>query len=88
MLRQQRNPHGEASTVCRTLDYLDRPQRNLPRRRTAGREVNAEQIEHARPTLRCGLVSSACSDNGSDGVGGILKAVDESKAERISNANE
>ena len=79
---QQREHHGKARAAADLQDQLDRQQRHDAERDRAGRQQDAEQIEHAGPHHGNVGGKRAGVDHRGHRVGRVVEAVDEFEAER------
>ena len=74
--------HGEAGIAADLQDELDREQRDDAESDGAARQQNAEEVEETGPDHRD--IGGHCMriDDGCDGIGRVMEAVDEFEAER------
>jgi hypothetical protein len=85
---RQGKDHREACAAADLENELHGQQRYDAEGDRAGRKQNSEKIEKARPHDRYMRRQRSRIDHGRDGIGGIVKSVDELEAERNEQGDE
>jgi hypothetical protein len=84
---QQREDHRISGAAADLKDQFDRQQAHHGERHRTRGGHDAEEIEHAGPQHRDLRRQAVRINDGGDGVGGVVEAVDELEAERDQQCN-